>query len=143
MIRSQRYSTSPLALALAGAIGAALGLIFAPKSGEAMREDIAHRAQDLAGKFNKTKEQVQESVMKIFGKVSDELEKDYVQVRANVMAEIDELKNKKDLTKDRYNELVSRAIKSYSKGKEWTKESIQDLKKHFEDEWNDIKESVQ
>ena len=75
--------------------------------------------------------------------MSDELEKDYVQVRANVMAEIDELKDKKNLTKDRYNELVSKAIRSYSKGKEWTKESIQDLKKHFEGEWNDIKESVQ
>lgn len=143
MIRSQRYSTSPLALALAGAIGAALGLMFAPKSGEEMREDITHRAQDLAVKFKKSKEDVQQSIMKIFGQVSDELEKDYVQLRANVMAEIDELKDKKDLTKDRYSELVSRAIKSYSKGKEWTKESMQDLRKHFEDEWSDIKESVQ
>lgn len=142
MIRSQHSGTSPLGLALAGAIGAAIGLIFAPKSGVETREDISNRAQDLAGKFKKSKEDVQQSIMKIFGKVSDELEKDYVQIRANVMAEIDELKDKKDLTKDQYNELVSRSIKAYSKGKEWTKESIQELKKHFEDEWNDIKESV-
>ena len=142
MISSQRHHTSPLALALAGALGAALGLIFAPKSGEELRDDITHRAHDLAGKFTKTKEEVQDSIMKIFGQVSDELEKDYVQVRANVMAKIDELKDNKSFTTDRYNELVSKAIKSYSKGKEWTKESIRDLKKHFEGEWNDIKESV-
>ena len=134
---------SPLAIALAGIVGAGLGIIFAPKSGEKTREEIAHRAENLAEKFKKSKRDIQHALMKVFGKVSDELEKDYVQIRANVVAEIDALHSKKKFTKERYDTLVEKAIKAYAKGKDWTRESIEDLRRHFEDEWQDMKNSLE
>lgn len=139
MIRSRHYHTSPLALALAGAIGATIGLLFAPKRGEEMRGDIMHRAQDLAVKFRKSREDIQDALRNIFGEVSEELERDYIQLRAMIMAQIDELQEGSDLTKDRYSDLVSRAVKTFSKGKSWTKDTIQSLKQHFEDEWDDVR----
>lgn len=61
MMHTRHYHTNPVALALAGILGAAVGIIFAPKKGEEVREDI---------------------------------KRDYLQLRANVMTEIDDLKRR-------------------------------------------------
>jgi gas vesicle protein len=63
-----------LGVAVAAAIGAALGLVLAPKSGKQLRKDIAKQATTLAKKFGKTRNQVQEIVYSTFGKVNNELE---------------------------------------------------------------------
>ena len=48
-------------LIIGGLIGAALGILYAPKSGKETREDIAHKTEDL---LNKAKEEYEKAVAK-------------------------------------------------------------------------------
>lgn len=127
-----------LGLGVAMAIGAAMGLMFAPKSGEEMRKDTADKAMEIAKKFKKTRAEVTAMVEAIFGEVSEELEKNYIEIRGNILAMIDDIKEKGELTRKNYDEAVDKTVRQFSKGKKWSKETVNKLKKSLDDEWKDI-----
>lgn len=127
-----------LGLGVAMAIGGALGLIFAPKSGEEMREDTMDQAKKIAKKFNKTRAEVTAMVESIFGSVTDELERNYLEVRGDVMAAIEDLQEKGELTKAKYEKEVDKAVKQFAKNKKWTEQQAKKLSKNLEDAWEDI-----
>lgn len=129
-----------LGVAVAAAIGAALGLVLAPKSGKQLRKELVKQASTLAKKFGKTRSQVQEIVYSTFGKVNNELEHNYIAIRAQVLATIEQLGTKSKLTQKKYHAIVEEAVALYSKGKKWTKEVVAKLVEDLKAEWETIKE---
>lgn len=129
-----------LGVAVAAAIGAALGLVLAPKSGKQLRKELVKQAGTLAKKFGKTRTQVQEIVYSTFGKVSNELEHNYIEIRAQVLAMIEQLGAKSKLTQKKYHAIVEEAVGLYSKGKKWTKEVVSKLVDDLKAEWETIKD---
>lgn len=124
-----------LGFAIAMALGATLGILFAPKEGSETQKDIMDKAQQLAKKFNKNREDVQAIVKNIFGEVSDELEKDYLELQGDILATADDLKDKTELTQKKYDEIVHDAVKQFSKGKKWTEKSVHSLIEEFKKDW--------
>ncbi len=129
-----------LGFAVAAAIGAALGLMYAPKPGKELRKDLSKQASVLAKKFKKTRAQVQEVVHDTFGKVTDELEKDYIEVRAHVLAAMEQMDKQTKLTQKKYKEVVKQAVKLYAKGRKWTEATIEKLTKNLEKDWDELEE---
>jgi gas vesicle protein len=58
---SERSGDLLKGLIIGGLIGAALGILYAPKSGKETREDIAHKTEEL---LNKAKEEYERTVAK-------------------------------------------------------------------------------
>jgi gas vesicle protein len=58
---SERNGDLLKGLIIGGLIGAALGILYAPKSGKETREDIAHKTEEL---LNKAKEEYEKAVAK-------------------------------------------------------------------------------
>lgn len=129
-----------LGVAVAAAIGATLGLVLAPKSGKQLRKDIVKKATTLAKRFGKTRDQVQEIVYSTFGKVNNELEQNYIEIRAQVLAMIEQLGTKSKLTQKKYHAIVEEAVASYAKAKKWTASVIKKLIEDLKLEWETIKE---
>lgn len=130
-----------LGAAIAAAIGAALGLVLAPKSGKQLRKDLAKQANGFAQKFGKTREQMQEIVYSTFGKVNTELEKNYIEIRAQVLAMIEQLDSKTKLTQKKYHAIVEESVALYAKGKKWSKQVVDKLIADLKAEWSSMKES--
>ena len=129
-----------LGIAVAMAIGAALGLIFAPKSGEEMRQETAEKAKEIARKFKKTREEVASTVKEIFGEINDELERNYIEIRANVLTMLEDLKERGEVTKENYQKMVEKTVKQFSKGKKWSETAIKKLREDLESSWDEIME---
>lgn len=128
-----------LGFAVAAAIGAALGLAFAPKSGEETRADIAKEAQRLAKSFKQSKEHITETLQSVFGTVSDELEETYVDIRGHILAAMDDIKDKKQLTQKRFEQIVDDTVKDFADKKEWAADKVSALTDRIKAEWKDIK----
>ncbi len=131
-----------LGLAVAAAIGAAIGLVFAPQSGEKTRKDLWNKAQDIASGFNETRESVQKFLTETFGRVSDDLEQAYVEIQGRVLAAIDDLSDKAELTQKRYREIVAEAVISIAEGKDWADKEVQAISKKLEGEWDKVKARI-
>ncbi len=134
----QKSTHFALGFAVAAAVGAALGLMYAPKPGKELRKDLSKQALSLAKKFKKTRAQVQEIVYDTFGKVTDELEKDYIEVRAHVLAAMEQLDQGAKLTQKKYKEIVKQAVKMYAKGRKWTEATMRKLTKNLEKDWEEL-----
>lgn len=127
-----------LGLAVAAAIGAALGLAFAPQSGEKTRKELWNKAQDLASGFNETRENVQKFLSDTFGQVTDDLEKAYVEIRGRVIAAVDDISDKTGFTQKKYHEIVDEAVNSIAQGKKWAEKEITAITKRLNDEWEKV-----
>lgn len=131
-----------LGLAIAMALGATLGVLFAPKEGSETQKDIMEKAQHLAKKFKKSRADIQKSVKNIFGEVSDELEKNYLELQGNILAQWDHIQDKAELTQRKYNEIVSEKTKEFSRSKKWSEKIIKKLQENFVKDWNELKKSL-
>lgn len=131
-----------LGLAIAMALGATLGILFAPKEGSETQKDIAEKAHHLAKKFNKSRADLQKSVKVIFGEVSDELEKNYLELQGDILAQWDLVQDKAELTQKKYNEIVSDKIKEFARSKKWSERVIKKLQENFVKDWDEIKRSM-
>jgi gas vesicle protein len=131
--------SAALGMAVAAAIGATLGLIFAPKSGKELRKDLTKQAKQAAKKFKKTRAQVQEIVYSTFGQVNAELEQGYIELRAQILSMIEQLGSKAKLTQKKYDAMVEDVVDLYAKGKKWTDEAVKKLLKDLKAEWKHIK----
>jgi gas vesicle protein len=92
-------------LVLGTAVGGALGVLFAPKSGKETRQDIRRAYRDVSADVSK---------------------------RA---------KEAGNLTKERYDELVDKAVSEYKRVKEMSNEQISTLKQQLKERWNESNES--
>ena len=127
-----------LGFAVAAAIGAALGLAFAPKSGEETRADIAKEANRLAKGFKQSKDQITETLQSVFGTVNSELEKTYIEIRGHILAAMDEIKDKKQFTQKHFEKIVDDTVKDFAAKKDWATDKITTLSERIKAEWKDI-----
>lgn len=124
-----------LGLAVAMGIGATLGILFAPKEGTETQKDLMQKGKELAKNFKKTRKEIQETLQSTFGEVSEMLEKSYLELQGNILAQVDDIKDKAELTREKYDEIVENAVKQFSKGKKWTEKNINALTKELQKDW--------
>lgn len=130
----QNHNVPLLSFALSAAIGGALGLLFAPKKGQEMREDVLKEAKSLARHFGENRAEIQHKLEKIFGEVNEDLEKTYIEIKANILASIKGFKGNLELTDDKYEKLVEETVKKFAKGKKWLEKSVLALIDNFKKE---------
>lgn len=121
-----------LAAAIAAALSAAIGLAVAyQKSG--FHKEVEARAKQLAKHFDKNRAAVQKNVQEIFGKVSVDLEKAYLEVHSHVIAAMDQFKsqvNQKNLEKT-----IQEIVEQFAKAQKWSKETADKFTKNLQREW--------
>lgn len=140
--RSNNLALGALGIAVAAAIGAALGLAFAPQKGEKTRDDIRKKAEELAAGFKQKREDVQKTLTEIFGNVSDDLEKAYVEIRGNILAGLDDLKAKKKATQANFEKLVDQVVDEATKSGKWAKDKVKAMTNKIKSEWEDFKADI-
>lgn len=128
-----------LGIAVFMALGAAIGMIFAPKEGTETQKDIVEKAQKLAKKFNRSRADLQKTVQSIFGEVSEELEKNYLELQGDILAHIDHLHAKAELTQKKYDEVLDEKVTKFSQEKKWSEKVLKNLKQSFVDAWEEVK----
>jgi gas vesicle protein len=139
-MNGKTMAAGTLGFLVASSIGAALGVLFAPKAGTDTRQDMADKARKLAWRFNRSRAEVQDSVNNVFGKVTNDLEEAYLQIRGEILAAMDELEPSAK-TKAAYKDIVNQAVHTVSKGKRWTKNQIDKLRAHLEGEYEEPKKT--
>lgn len=127
-----------LGLAVAAALGAAIGLMFAPQSGEKTRKELAQKAESLAATFQQSRESIQKWLTDIFGAVNDQLEEFYLNMRGHILAAVDAVEDKKHFTQQQFESIVDDVIKNAAKGREWTEDKVEVLAHRFKAEWKEI-----
>ncbi|MBI4836681.1 MAG: YtxH domain-containing protein [Candidatus Abawacabacteria bacterium] len=127
-----------LGLAVATALGAAIGLAFAPQSGAKTRKELWQKAQGLATTFQQSKETVQNLLAEVFGSVDDQLEQAYLEIRGHILAAVDDISDKRQLTQKRFDKIVDDAIAEVTKGKDWAEDQVKALAERLKGEWEAI-----
>lgn len=128
-----------LALTVAATIATGLGLLFGTRKGEEIQDDIKDKATEMAGKFNKTREQIQDQIKKSFDEISDELEYAYLEVHSILLTELDARKKDSPLKESEFDKMVDGAVKEFSKGRDWTKEKLKKLNQTLKEDWEEVK----
>ena len=123
---------SGLAAALAAVIGGAVGIAVAyQKSG--IHKDVEAKAKVLAKDFQKNRKAIQANVQEIFGKVSDDLEKIYLEVHSHVMAAKDQLGSQ--LNQKNFNKTIEQIVQQFSKAQKWSQQTADKFTKNLLQEW--------
>jgi gas vesicle protein len=125
------------------AIGAGLGVLFAPQKGKDTQKFLLKKGRALKEKFQSGSEELKEKLTDIFGEVTAEVENSYAELQDYVAEKVEQIKESADLTQRKYNEIVQEAVHEYSKGKNWTKDSIRKLSENLRESWNDFSNSDQ
>lgn len=125
--------------AFAAILGATAGLLFAPKPGKQLRKDLAKQAKTLKKNIQETSEDLQEKVHSTFENLGNKLESHYAELKAQVLAAIEQLDSKVKLTQKKYNAIVEEVVALYTKEKEMAEETIKELVARLQDEWNHLK----
>lgn len=131
-----------LGLAVAAAIAAGLGIFLRSEKGEVVREEVKDRAEKIAKKFNATREDLQARVQETFGEVTEDLEEKYLEIQGILLAQADELEDTAEMSKEKYEEMVDKAVKKYAKGREWTKDSLENLSHTLKRDWKNFKQDI-
>lgn len=142
--KNKSLLVGPLGWAIAAAFGAAIGLLLAPKPGAELQEDVRKKAQELADKFKKTKEEVQKTIQDAFGELTaeeeEELSKNYLELRGEILAKVDEMKERgEELSQKIYNKIVRDTVTTFAKGKKWAQDATDKLAKELEKDWEELK----
>ena len=133
------HGSFALGAAIAGVIGAGLGILFAPKSGQETREDVKRIAHQTARKFRKSRVEVEEIIQEVFGKVTEPLIEQYVELKGEVLAMVHQTKTKgiKKFSKDLYDKLVDETVETYAKAKKWSKEQQAKMSDEIKQDWGE------
>lgn len=128
-----------LALTIAGIVAGALGLLFTTEKGKEIREEAGEKAKELAKKFDHKREEIQENVREIFGNVTDDLERAYIDIRSLALTAMDELKEKGQLSKARYEEAIRSIVDDFAEERNLSKKESDNLRKSLFKDWESLK----
>lgn len=133
---------SALGLAVAAAIATGMGILYNSNKAKRVKEEFKEKAAEMAQNFHKKRSEIKRNVESIFGEVSDELEEIYIDLHGRLMAEVDELKDKAELTEEKYDTLVDQVVEEYSQGREWSRDMVRNLKDDLVDDWKQFKKNL-
>lgn len=103
------------------AIGATLGILYAPKAGKETREDIKHKADELM----------------------HQAEDLYLKAKTSVDRKISEVKKLGDkIDKTAYEKLVDEVLKDLKNNQEVTAEAGKKLGEQLKEDWKDVKKAL-
>ncbi len=128
-----------LGLAIAGALAAGLGLFLRSEKGHEIREDISEKGRELAKGFQQKREDLQEKVSTVFGEVTDDLEGAYLEVQGKVLADLHSLKKGVQMTQEKFEDLVDKAVEDFSKERKWSEGVAKELKTNLKQDWKELK----
>lgn len=131
-----------LGVAVAAALGAAAGMLFAPQSGAKTREELGKKAEELATTFKQSKDEIHAWLTEVFGTVTDTLEEAYLTIRGNILAAVDAVEDKAKFSQKAYEKIVDDVLKEAGKDKEWAEEKVAALAKRFKGEWKKIQATL-
>lgn len=123
-----------LAAALLAVIATAVGITVAYQNSD-LRNEVDSRAKKLGKQFNKNRATVQKNVMEIFGKVSEELEKNYLEVHSHVMAAVDQLQTLAKDNQKNIDQAIEQIITNFAKAKKWSKQNAEKFTEMLKAEW--------
>ncbi len=103
------------------ALGATLGILFAPKSGKETREDILKKAEEL-----------KQGAVDLYAKAKASLERKVTELK----------KLNKKIDKDVYEKLIQDVIGELKNNKEITSEAGKKLGAQLKEDWNDVKNAL-
>lgn len=127
------------ALVLGGIIGAAIGLLAAPKKGKELRDDLERESERLWKQLKMKKKDVEKIVEKAFGEVDPKYMAMYAKAKSEILARV--AKNKDGLSRKRYDEIVDSVMKRVSRSKQM-KGPLAKLGKEFKKTWKDISKLI-
>lgn len=130
-----------LVFAILASIGGALGFILSKQKNkeEDITNDIVEKGKEIAKKFKKSMSDIESNIKEIFGNISENLKEKYLELQAEILAGIDEMDEKKELTQKKYNKLVSDVVERYAKAEEWTEEQKDKLIEIINNNWDEVK----
>ncbi|MEK9160171.1 MAG: YtxH domain-containing protein [Patescibacteria group bacterium] len=131
-----------LGLAVTAAIATGLGIFLRSEKGEEFRDEVSDRAKKIAKNFNATRAELQERVKETFGQVTDDLEEKYLEIQGMLMAQADDMKDGAEMSKEKYEEMVDKAVKKYAKGREWTTDAVGNLSRTLKRDWKNFKQDI-
>lgn len=125
-----------------GAVGGALaGLFLAPKSGKALRKDAKKKYNELV-KLLKDKE-VDKKVKQIYGKVTVEGKKLYLEVKEELAVALANLKESiEDIDRDTYVEKVDEVVKNLQKTSKGSVDTAKKLKDELVKDWEKLEKKA-
>ena len=128
-----------LGLAIAGALAAGIGLFLRSEKGHEVREDVSVKAKELASRFQQKREDLQEKVSKVFGELTDDLETSYLEVQGKILADVHSMKKGAELTRDKFDDMVDKAVDEFTKDRKWSEGVAKELKSNLKQDWKEIK----
>lgn len=128
-----------IALVIGAGIGATIGLLKAPKKGQELQEDLEKQGKILWKKLQLTKNDIEKIMKDHFGEVTPQVKNIYAKTKAEILARV--IKQKKNLNKTKYNQIVDTVIKQVSKSKKM-KKPLQSLGKEFKKSYVEIKKAL-
>lgn len=139
MTQHTSMGSKVLGLAIAGLVAGAVGLLFTTERGREIREEVSDKAKELAKKFEHRREEIQKNVKEIFGEVTDDLERAYIDVRSLALTAMDELKERGQLTKVKYEAAIADIVEDFAKERDLSKKETENLKKSLVGDWDSLK----
>ncbi len=135
----KRSRRGRMGLLIAAAIGAILGLFFAPKRGEETREEVINKAKDLMEKFHQNRAEIQSNIKEIFGEVSEELEQNYMDLREKILSQMEEMRKRQNLNESKFKRIVYDKVQELAKQKDWSKSEVQRLIENLQEDWESLR----
>ncbi|MBI2051843.1 YtxH domain-containing protein [Candidatus Roizmanbacteria bacterium] len=132
--RKSRFGLGFLFGAVSGALA---GVFFAPKSGKMMRREAKKKYKELVALLKE--KEVDKRVEEIFGKVTDESKRIFLQVKEDLLVSLANLKERlEEIDEGRYMRAVENAVTNVKENFEDKKEKLERLKNYLADQWKKL-----
>ncbi len=138
---SQKKSNFGLGVLIGAALGSVAAFFLSPKSGKENREMIMKKLESIK-KLLKEKS-LDEIVLEIFGKVTDEGKRLYTVARDEMNTRLDAMKETvEDIDKEKYTQLVDDVIERVKNETDATKERLAKLQDFMMNRWGKAADMV-
>ena len=140
----KKHGFSMFRLVLGAAIATGAGIYYATHKDE-IDKTAKKKIDELAKMLNESKAVVEKKVEKAWGKVSKEAVQKYGEIRKTILTNLqaENLEKHGEMLKQRYEQIVEKAIKGAKKSGILTPDVEKKLEQLYKMDWNDIKKVME